>query len=198
MTKSNKAAVSSTIRYHFSEILKIIEKEKNSEILREGIRETPSRMDKAFREWFSGYFYEAEIPTLFKSFSDGSENYDGAVFVKNLPFYSHCEHHLTPFFGTCSIGYLPNKKIVGLSKLGRILDIYSRRLQVQERLTTQIADTLMQHLTPHGCGVIVRARHLCMESRGLKKAGQETVTSIFRGKFFTDFNARTEFLNLIK
>jgi GTP cyclohydrolase I len=118
------------------------------------------------------------------------------VVVKDLPFYSHCEHHLAPFFGTATIGYLPHQRIVGLSKLGRILQIYSRRLQVQERLTCQIADAIYNTLNPLGCGVVVRARHLCMESRGICQQGHYTVTSALRGVFKTEDSARSEFLGM--
>jgi GTP cyclohydrolase I len=120
------------------------------------------------------------------------------VLQRNLPFYSHCEHHMAPFFGTADIAYIPNGKIVGLSKLSRVLDIYARRLQVQERLTTQVVDCLMEHLQPKGAGVIIRARHLCMESRGVHKQGHETVTSAVRGVFRTDAAARAEFLSTVK
>jgi GTP cyclohydrolase I len=130
---------------------------------REGLRETPSRVAQAWKEWTRGYSQDpAEV---LKCFEDGGEDYDQMVMVKNLPFFSHCEHHLAPFFGTATIAYLPNKRIVGLSKLGRVLDIFARRLQVQERLTTQIADALNKHLDPKGVGVLVKARHLCFDEQ---------------------------------
>lgn len=161
---------------------------------REGLRETPQRFLRAWREWTTGY---AQNPAeILKTFVDGSEGVDEMVVVKDIPFYSHCEHHLAPFFGTATIGYLPNKKIVGLSKLGRLVQVYAKRLQVQERLTCQIADAINTHLHPLGCGVIIRARHLCMESRGICQQGHYTVTSALRGVFKSEDSARQEFLGM--
>ncbi len=159
---------------------------------RGGLKETPGRVLKAWKEWCSGYNVEPD--GLLKCFEDGSENYDEMVVVKNLPFYSHCEHHLAPFFGTATIAYIPERKIVGLSKLGRVLSAFSKRLQVQERLTTQIADAIQQSLQPKGVGVLIKARHMCMESRGMATQGHCTVTSALRGKFLEDAKVRGEFL----
>lgn len=161
---------------------------------REGLLETPDRVTRAWEFWTSGY--EMDPISILKTFVDGAEGVDEMVVIKDLPFYSHCEHHLSPFFGTATIGYLPDKRIVGLSKLGRLLQIYSRRLQVQERLTCQIADAINETLKPLGCGVIIRARHLCMESRGICQQGHYTVTSALRGIFKTEDSARSEFLGM--
>jgi GTP cyclohydrolase I len=161
---------------------------------REGLQETPDRVARAWEFWTSGY--EMDPISILKTFVDGSEGVDEMVVVKDLPFYSHCEHHLAPFFGTVTIGYLPHKRIVGLSKLARLLQIYSRRLQVQERLTCQIADAINETLKPLGCGVIIRARHLCMESRGICQQGHYTVSSALRGLFKTEDSARAEFLGM--
>lgn len=158
---------------------------------RGGLVETPSRVLKAWEFWTSGY--NQDPSAVLKCFEDGANNYDEMVTVRELPFYSHCEHHLTPFFGTATIAYLPDKKVVGLSKLGRVLNIYARRLQVQERLTTQVADAIQQCLQPKGVGVIVKARHLCMESRGIGSQGHHTVTTALRGAF-TEGKVRAEFL----
>jgi GTP cyclohydrolase I len=163
---------------------------------RGGLLETPARFLKAWKEWTSGY--GADVPALFKCFEDGAENYDQMIVVKDLPFFSHCEHHLAPFFGTASIAYIPAKRIVGLSKLGRVLEAFARRLQVQERLTAQVADAIEQHLQPKGVGVLIRARHLCMESRGYSKQGHQTVTSALRGEMLTDNKARQEFLAMAR
>lgn len=163
---------------------------------REGLKETPARVIKAWKEWTSGY--GVNPVEILKNFEDGGEKYSEMVVVRDLPFYSHCEHHLTPFFGTATIGYIPNGKIVGLSKLGRILGVYAKRLQVQERLTTLVADTIQTHLQPKGVGVLIKARHLCMESRGLAKQGHETITSALRGEFMTDGTVRQEFLSIAK
>lgn len=161
---------------------------------REGLRETPKRVLKAWKEWTRGY--QEDPASVLKCFEDGAQNYDEMVVQKDLPFYSMCEHHLAPFFGTATIAYVPTNKVVGLSKLGRVLGIFARRLQVQERLTTQIADTLFHHLMPKGVGVLIKARHLCMESRGIGQQGHYTVTSALRGVFLNDRAARQEFLSI--
>lgn len=163
---------------------------------RGGLEETPKRVAKAWKEWCSGY--DVDPATVLKTFDDGAEGVDEMVVVKDIPFYTHCEHHMAPFFGTATIAYLPNGKIVGLSKLSRLLDIYAKRLQVQERLGCQVADAIMEHLDALGCGVVITARHLCMESRGIKKQGSETVTSALRGIFKTDAAVRAEFLALAR
>lgn len=163
---------------------------------RGGLAETPARVSKAWAEWCSGYGQEPE--DILKTFEDGAEGVDEMVVVKDIPFYTHCEHHMAPFFGTATIAYLPNKKIVGLSKLSRLLDIYARRLQVQERLGCQIADAIMEHLGALGCGVVISARHLCMESRGIKKQGSTTTTSALRGLFKDEPSVRAEFLALAR
>jgi GTP cyclohydrolase I len=163
---------------------------------RGGLLETPARVAKAWQFWASGYgLGPADV---LKSFEDGAEGCDEMVVVKDFPFYSHCEHHLAPFFGTATIAYIPDGKVVGLSKLGRLLNIYARRLQVQERLTVQVADALMQHLQPKGVGVLLKARHLCMESRGVSQQGHHTRTSALRGVFKQDPAVRAEFLSLDK
>ncbi len=163
---------------------------------REGLLETPKRVAKAWSHWTSGY--TVDIKSLMKVFEDGAENYDEMVMVKDIPIYSKCEHHLADIFGTVTIGYIPDGKVVGLSKLSRLADAFARRLQVQERLTTQIANALEEHLQPKGVGVIIRARHMCMESRGLCQQGHHTVTSALRGVLKLDRAARDEFMMLAK
>ena len=161
---------------------------------RGGLAETPARVTKAWKFWCSGY---SEDPAeVLKVFADGAEKHDQMVTVKDIPFYSHCEHHLAPIFGTVTIGYIPNGKIVGLSKLSRLTNVFARRLQVQERMTDQIADALFQHLGPLGVGVMVRARHLCMESRGVCQQGHHTITTALRGVVKTSADAKAEFLRL--
>ena len=162
---------------------------------REGLRETPTRVAKAWEFWTSGY--AGKPADVLKTFKDDVIDYDEMIIVKDIPFYSHCEHHLAPFFGQVSIAYIPESSIVGLSKLARLVDIFARRLQVQERMTIQIAANLHHILGNKGTAVIVRARHLCMESRGICKQGHETITSAMRGVFEDDINARQEFLQLI-
>lgn len=163
---------------------------------REGLEETPARVAKAFAHWFSGY--GADIGAILKVFEDGAENYDEMVIVKDIPIYSKCEHHMADIFGTVTIAYIPDGKIVGLSKLSRLADAFARRLQVQERLTAQIADALVEHLDCKGVGVILRARHMCMESRGLCQQGHHTITSALRGVLKEDPHARAEFIALAK
>lgn len=162
--------------------------------MRPGLAETPSRVVKAWRQWTSGY--NVDIAKLLKVFEDGAEGYDEMVVVKDIPIYSKCEHHLADIFGTATIAYIPNGKVVGLSKISRLADAFARRLQVQERLTVQIADALMEHLQPKGVGVVIRARHMCMESRGICQQGHHTVTSALRGVLKEDPQARAEFLEL--
>lgn len=161
---------------------------------REGITGTPARAAKAWAHWTSGY--DVDIKALLKTFEDGAENYDGMVIVKDIPIYSKCEHHLADIFGTATIAYIPNGKVVGLSKLSRLADAFARRLQVQERLTTQIADSLVEHLAPVGVGVVIRARHMCMESRGICQQGHHTITSALRGVLRTEAAAREEFMRV--
>lgn len=164
------------------------------DVKRGGLLETPKRAVKAWREWTSGY--GKDPGEILKVFDDGAEGCDEMVVVHGIPVYSHCEHHLAPIFGEATIAYIPNGKIVGLSKLPRLVDIFARRLQVQERLTNQVADAIMQHLEPKGCGVVVKARHMCMESRGINRPGTSTTTSALRGVFKDDPSARAEFLSL--
>ncbi len=163
---------------------------------RPGLIETPARVTKAWKHWTSGY--QQNPAEVMKAFEDGAEHYNELIVVRNIPVYSHCEHHLAPFFGRAVIGYLPNGKIVGLSKLTRLMECFSKRLQVQERLTMQVANALMEVLEPRAVGVMVRCRHLCMESRGIKTAGEETVTSAMLGELQHNLAMRTEFLDLAR
>jgi GTP cyclohydrolase I len=163
---------------------------------RPGLQETPARVAKAWGAWSAGY---AQDPAeVLKVFEDGAEQYNELIVVKNIPVYSHCEHHLAPFFGKATVGYLPSGKIVGLSKLTRLVDCFARRLQVQERMTTQIAEALMEHLAPKAVGVVVSCRHLCMESRGIRAIGEETITSAMLGELQPNLALRTEFLALAR
>lgn len=160
---------------------------------RDGLADTPERVVNAWEEWTSGYRRDpAEVIKCF----DETENYDEMVMVKDIPIYSKCEHHLADIFGTVTIAYIPNGKVLGLSKLSRVADIFARRLQVQERMTVQIANCLMEsELNPKGVGVLMKARHMCMESRGLCQQGHHTVTSALRGVIATG-EPRAEFLRL--
>lgn len=162
---------------------------------REGLRDTPKRVLKAWREWASGYGKDPK--ELLKTFEDGAANYDEMVIVHNIPVRSVCEHHMAPITGFAHVGYIPNSKIVGLSKLARVVDIYARRLQVQERMTVQIATTIDDVLQPKGVGVIIKAAHGCMSSRGVNiHGGGMTTTSAMRGALLEKSEARAEFLSL--
>jgi len=163
---------------------------------RAGLVETPSRVAKAWKHWTAGY---AQDPAeCLKVFEDGAQEYNELIVVRGIPVYSHCEHHLAPFFGSATIGYVPDGKIVGLSKLTRLVDCFSKRLQVQERLTIQIANALMMHLAPKAAGVVIRCRHTCMESRGICIQGEETITSAMLGELLPNLALRTEFLALAR
>lgn len=161
---------------------------------RGGLEETPARFIKAFRHYCSGYGKDAA--TILKTFKDGADDYDQMVVVKDIPIYSHCEHHLAAIIGTATIAYIPNGKIVGLSKMSRLADMFARRLQVQERMTNQIADAMMEHLQPLGVGVVIKARHLCMESRGVCQQGHHTITVALRGVIKDEPQTRAEYLQL--
>lgn len=173
---------------------------------REGLTETPKRVAKMYDEIFGGYAIDAK-ELLNKTFAedagieeardDGINYMQGMVIVRDIAFYSHCEHHMVPFFGKVHIGYIPNKRVVGLSKLCRVVDAFARRLQIQERLTKQIADTIQEVLEPQGVMVVVEAEHLCMKMRGIKNPCADTVTSTVRG-LFEQPTTRAEFLQLIR
>lgn len=167
-----------------------------NEGLREGLKETPMRVAKAWEHWTSGY--AMDVASTLKVFEDGAKGYDELVTVAGIEWYSHCEHHLAPVIGTATIAYIPNGKIVGLSKMHRLVNIFAKRLQVQERMTVQIADALEEHLQPLGVGVVLQARHLCIETRGVAQRGSITTTTALRGAMRTDTAARAEFLSLIE
>ncbi len=161
---------------------------------REGLQQTPRRFIKAWEEWASGYAVDpAEV---LKTFEDGAT--DEMVVVHNIPVVSKCEHHLADIIGAAHVGYIPNGKIVGLSKLPRLVEVFTRRLQVQERLTSQIADALIEHLQPRGVGVLIRAAHHCMSTRGVRIHGSLTTTSAMRGALLDQPAARAEFLALCR
>jgi GTP cyclohydrolase I len=162
---------------------------------REGLLETPARFLKAWEEYTRGYRERPE--DILKSFEDGAQSVDEMVIVRDIPVYSLCEHHLAPFFGKAYVGYVPDQRILGLSKISRLVEIFARRLQVQERLTNQIADALDTHLQPLGVAVVIECRHMCMESRGVRHTGTATVTSALRGSIKTNADTRREFLSLI-
>jgi GTP cyclohydrolase I len=163
---------------------------------REGLRETPARVARAWKEWASGYGQDPGA--ILKYFEDGAEGVDELIIVHNIPVISKCEHHLADIVGIAHVGYIPFQRIVGLSKLARLVDCFARRLQVQERLTNQIADALCDYLSPIGVGVLIRASHGCMSTRGVKIHGSTTTTSAMRGVLRTEASARAEFLSLCR
>ena len=175
----------------FKTIIKWIGEDPN----REGLIETPRRVIKAFKEYFKGYNQDSELE-LKKTFGD-VQGYDDMVLQKNISISSHCEHHMAPIIGVAHVAYLPNKRIVGLSKLARTVEVFSKRLQTQERLTMQIANTLMKGLDAHGVAVTIDATHQCMTMRGIKKEKATTITNYFMGKFKEDLSYQNRSLRYI-
>nr|WP_187698510.1 GTP cyclohydrolase I FolE [Paenibacillus alvei] len=178
------------IEHHIKEILRLV----GEDVEREGLLDTPARVTRMYEEIFAGYEVDPR-DALGVAFD---ENHEELVIVKDITYYSQCEHHMAPFFGKVHIGYIPSGKIAGLSKFARLVEAISRRLQVQERITSEIADIMDEVLKPHGVMVVVEGEHLCMCARGVKKPGSKTVTMATRGSFRTDAAQRAEFLSLIK
>jgi GTP cyclohydrolase IA len=162
---------------------------------RPGLRSTPDRVSRSLRELTDGYGVKPE-DVIAEAIFD--QDYDEMVLVKDIPFYSLCEHHLLPFFGQVHVGYLPKGKVIGLSKIPRLVEVFSHRLQIQEQLTNQVADALNTALAPRGVGVVVQARHLCMEMRGVETPGGRMITSCMLGTFRRDPRTRSEFLDLVR
>jgi GTP cyclohydrolase I len=162
---------------------------------RDGLRRTPERFEKALRFLTGGYHQDQEKVLNGAMFS---VCYDQMVLVKDIEVYSMCEHHMLPFFGKCHVAYIPDKKVVGLSKIPRLVNMFARRLQIQERLTNQIATAIQQKIAPLGVGVVVEARHMCMVMRGVEKQSSQTVTSAMLGSFRENMQTREEFLSLIR
>jgi GTP cyclohydrolase I len=162
---------------------------------REGLSDTPDRSYRAWQHLTAGYSQNVE--DVFKTF-EKEQTYNQMVFQGSIPFYSLCEHHLLPFFGFVHIGYIPSNKIIGLSKFSRVVDIFSRRLSVQERITNQLADAFRNNLSPKGIGVVIQARHMCMESRGIQRIGAITQTVALRGDCLAEPECRSEFMGLVK
>ncbi len=162
---------------------------------REGLIDTPARVVRAYEEFFAGY-NEDPINILGATYEDISD-YDNMVILKDIRLESHCEHHIVPIIGSAHIGYLPNKRVVGISKLARLVEVFAKRMQIQEALTAQIADTIDEVIKPKGVAVVIEAAHQCMTTRGIKKPGVSMVTSRMLGSFSDDPSARQEFFNMI-
>ena len=161
---------------------------------REGLVETPDRVVKAYGEFFAGYESDP-VEALSRTF--GEVEYDEMVVLRDIPLESHCEHHMVPFTGVAHVGYLPDRRVVGISKLARVVDVFAKRLQIQEKLTRQVADAIQSVLQPHGVGVVIEATHACMTTRGVHKTGVKMVTSCLLGSFRDDPSTRREFLSMI-
>ena len=182
-------------RKQAEEAVKILIKWAGDNPEREGLLETPKRVVNSYKEFFSGYDSKPE-QILSKTF-DEVEGYDEMVIVRDISIESHCEHHMVPFIGIAHIGYIPDKRIVGISKLARIADVFAKRLQTQEIMTAQIADTINEVLKPKGVAVVIDAQHQCMTTRGTHKTESSTITSRMLGLFRTNSNTRSEFMTLI-
>lgn len=180
----------SSIARNISTILASLGEDPN----RDGLIRTPKRVEESLRYLTKGY---SEDPKLVLNDAIFDVVHDEMVLVKDIDFYSLCEHHMLPFFGRAHVAYLPNRKIVGLSKIPRLVDVFSRRLQVQERLTNQIAEVLVELLEPKGAAVVLEAQHLCMQMRGIQKQNSHTITSAMRGEFLNNTETRREFLSLV-
>lgn len=162
---------------------------------REGLKGTPDRVKRAFKEFFEGY-HQDPLDYLSKTFEE-VEGYDEMVVLRDIPLESHCEHHMVPFIGRAHIAYLPSTRVVGISKLARVLDVYAKRLQIQEKLTRQVANAIQSVLQPRGVGVVIEASHQCMTCRGVRKTGVTMLTSCLLGSFRDDPSTRREFLAMI-
>ena len=177
------------------EAVKVLIKWIGEDVNREGLISTPKRVIKAYKEYFKGYTLDPK-KYLLKTFSD-VDGYDDMVIEKNISFQSHCEHHMAPIIGFVHVAYIPSLKVVGLSKLARVVEVFSKRLQTQERLTTQIAKTIMDALQPRGVAVTIDATHHCMTSRGVKKENTTTITNYFLGTFKDDLGFQNRYLRYI-
>jgi GTP cyclohydrolase IA len=180
-----------TIACHVREIIRLIGEDPD----REGLRKTPERFEKAMKFLTSGYHQNVDHLLNGATFS---VCYDEMVLVKDIEFFSLCEHHLLPFFGKAHIAYLPSKRVIGLSKVARLVNMFARRLQIQERMTSQIAKAIEEKIAPQGVGVIIEARHLCMQMRGVEKQHGQAVTSAMLGEFRNNKQTRDEFLSLVR
>jgi GTP cyclohydrolase I len=194
-TRSSRAKPAAAGGDPLETIVERILEEIGEDSSREGLLNTPRRVAKSLRYLTRGYQQDPDKVLNGALFSVG---YDEMVIVRDIEVFSLCEHHLLPFFGRCHVAYLPNRRVVGLSKIPRLVDVFARRLQVQERLTTQIAETIMQKVRPRGVGVIIEARHLCMIMRGVEKQNSVAVTSAMLGCFRHNAQTRNEFLNLVR
>jgi GTP cyclohydrolase I len=188
----NKKITNTDIEQAFRDVLRWIGEDPD----RDGLRETPSRLVRAYQEYFAGYQQDPE-QILRKTFEE-TDGYDEMVVLRGIPFESHCEHHVAPIIGRAWVAYVPDRRVVGISKLARVVEAFARRLQIQERMTAQIANTIDQVLKPQGVGVVIKAEHHCMSSRGVHMHGTDMVTSRMLGCFRDNPMTRQEFLSTVQ
>ena len=192
---TRKIVVQRPTREEAEEAIKTLLRWAGDDPAREGLRDTPARVARAYEDWFSGYNEDPE-EYLKRTFEE-IEGYDDMVILRDIRFESHCEHHLAPIIGRAHVGYLPTNRVVGISKLARVVEAYARRLQVQEKMCAQIANTIQKVLMPKGVAVVIEAAHQCMTTRGVHKNGVTMVTSSMIGAFRSNSDTRREFLNII-
>ena len=185
-------------RAQAEEAVRVLLRWSGEDITREGLLDTPKRVARAYEDWFSGYKDDpVKFLKLLKRTFEEVEGYDEIILLRDISFESHCEHHMAPIIGKAHVGYLPNNKVVGISKLARVVETYARRFQVQEKMTAQIAQCICDVLKPRGVGVVVEASHQCMTTRGIHKTGVSMVTSQMMGTFRSDPSTRAEFLQVL-
>lgn len=195
MTASNKVSSARPAREEVEQAVRTLIRWAGDDPDREGLLGTPSRVVRSYEEFFRGY-NEDPVDLLQRTFEE-TEGYDEMVVLRDIPFFSHCEHHIVPIVGKAHIGYLPSARVIGISKLARVVETFARRLQIQEKLTAQIANTLNDVLQPNGVAVVIEATHQCMTTRGVEKPGVTMVTSRMLGDFRDDAMTRREFLSII-
>ncbi len=193
--QQDKASSDRPSRHEAEEAIRTLIRWAGDDPKREGLVDTPNRVVRAYEEFFAGY-WESPVELLERTFEE-VDGYDEMVVLKDIRFESHCEHHMVPIIGKAHIGYLPDKRVVGISKLARVMEVYAKRLQIQEKFTSQVANAIQEVLQPVGVGVVVEAAHQCMTTRGVKKPGVTMVTSALLGSFRTEAQTRREFLDLI-
>lgn len=195
MTETRKYNVNRPTREEAEEAIRTLLRWSGDDPTREGLLDTPKRVVKAYEDWFSGYSEDPE-EYLKRTFEE-VEGYDDMIVLKDIRFESHCEHHMAPIIGKAHVGYMPNKRVVGISKLARVVDTFARRFQVQETMNAQIAECIQRVLEPKGVAVVIEATHQCMTTRGVHKPGVTMVTSTVHGAFRTNPSTRREFLHVI-
>jgi GTP cyclohydrolase I len=195
MTDTPKPAGTDVSREQAEDAVRVLLRWAGEDPAREGLLDTPKRVVRAYRDWFSGYSLDPD-DYLQRTFEEVA-GYDELIVLRNIEFESHCEHHMAPIIGRVHVGYLPDGKVVGISKLARVVEAYARRFQVQEKMTAQIADCIQRVLQPRGVGVVVDGAHECMTTRGVHKRGVSMVTSKMLGSFRDDARTRSEFLQFI-